>query len=524
MARLPGIAALALLVAIVGAALLGLVAAADRGGSAVPWPYLRGVLAFTLVQAALSTLVSLLLGGALALALARRRFPGRALFIAVLNLATVLPAIVAVFGIVAAYGRSGWFGSAGEAIGLPVGRHLYGLSGILIAHVFFNAPLAARVFLAALAATPGEHWRLAAHLGMRPGAVFRLIDWPILRREAPGIAGLIFLLCATSFAVVLALGGGPGAATLEVAIYEAVQFEADFGRAALLAFLQVGLSVVLIGPLLLFAARPAEAGSFGTVLPRPDAAHPATRAADTAVLAVAALLVVPPVAATVVAGVLRLETLADAAVLRATLTSFAIALPAGALAVLLALAIAAASRSLRQTGHHHGATLFGASGTLVLAVPPIALSAGLFVALRPLADPFALALPLIVTVNALMALPFALRQVEPPLAVSAERYGRLADSLGIAGTARLRIVDWPLLGGPLRTGFVVAVALSLGDLGVAAFFGSGTILTLPLLLSQRLGAYRTDDAASLALLLAVLVLGLLALAGRPPGAILARDR
>ena len=36
---------------------------------------------------------------------------------------------------------------------------------------------------------------------------------------------MIFLLCFTSFAVVLALGGGPDAATLEVAIFEALRFE-----------------------------------------------------------------------------------------------------------------------------------------------------------------------------------------------------------------------------------------------------------------------------------------------------------
>ena len=91
------------------------------------------------------------------------------------------------------------------------------------------------------------------------------------------------------------------------------------------------------------------------------------------------------------------------------------------------------------------------------------------------------------------------------------------------GLDRIRVIDWPLLRGPLRTGFAVAAALSLGDLGVAAFFGSGNVLTLPLLLSQRLGAYRIADAASLALFLAILVLALLALAGRPAGAVIARD-
>jgi thiamine transport system permease protein len=161
---------------------------------------------------------------------------------------------------------------------------------------------------------------------------------------------------------------------------------------------------------------------------------------------------------------------------------------------------------------------------LILAVPPVAVSAGLFVILRSIADPFALALPLIILVNALLALPFVLRQVEPPLILSAERYGRLAESLALTGLTRLKIVDWPLLNRPLAAALAVAVALSLGDLGVTAFFGSGTILTLPLLLYQRMGAYRMNDAASVALLLGALVFGLFLAAQRWSGDPLARSR
>jgi thiamine transport system permease protein len=140
------------------------------------------------------------------------------------------------------------------------------------------------------------------------------------------------------------------------------------------------------------------------------------------------------------------------------------------------------------------------------------------------ADPNALAVPLIILVNVLMALPFAIRQVEPPLIISSERYGRLADSLGILGVWRLWLVDWPLLKRPLAAALAVAVALSLGDLGVAAFFGSGNIVTLPLLLYQRMGAYRMGEAASVALLLAVLALALFVIAQRWSEDPIARSR
>ena len=52
----------------------------------------------------------------------------------------------------------------------------------------------------------------------------------------------------------------------------------------------------------------------------------------------------------------------------------------------------------------------------------------------------------------------------------------------------------------------LAFCISLGDLGVIALFGSQDFATLPWLLFQKMGSYRTDDAAGIALILLVLVL------------------
>ena len=58
-----------------------------------------------------------------------------------------LPAIVAALGILALYGRAGYFAAIARRQSWP---GIYGLSGILVAHVFFNLPLATRLFLEAL--------------------------------------------------------------------------------------------------------------------------------------------------------------------------------------------------------------------------------------------------------------------------------------------------------------------------------------------------------------------------------------
>jgi thiamine transport system permease protein len=359
---------------------------------------------------------------------------------------------------------------------------------------------------------------------MPPRAVLRFIDLPLFARETPAIAGLIFLLCFTSFAIVLALGGGPGAASLEVAIYESIRFDADFSRAGLLALLQVAICLVVILPVLLLSRRPAESAAAGIPGERPDRDAAVTKIFDGAVLLLGALLVLPPLAATLLGGISGLPSLLSAGVLNAAVTSFAIAIFATLIATAMALGLAVSGRVLRARGFSRRATALTLPGVLILAVPPLGISAGLFVVLRRVANPFDLAIPLIVLVNALMALPFALRQLDPPLVLSAERYGRMADSLGIAGIARVRIVDWPLLRRPLAAALGVTTALSLGDLGVAAFFGSGNIVTLPLLLYQRMGAYRLEEAASVALLLALLVLGLFLTAEKWSGEPLARSR
>lgn len=527
MSKAAGFAALGFLALFVGAAMIGLVVAGGEGSSFGSWSYIRELVRISLIQAGLSSLTSLLVGAAIALALARRTaFPGRSILIAALNVATVLPAIVTVFAIIAVFGRSGWLGDLGRMIGIDYGSWIFGLHGVVIAHILLNAPLAARVFLAALASISTEQWRLAAQLGMPPRTIFRYIDLPVLLRDTAGIAALMFLACFTSFAIVLALGGGPNVSTLEVAIYEAVRIDADFTAAALLAVLQIAICLVLLAPLTFFLSRRSpEAMPTGLRADRPDIGSRATTILDRIVLVAAGAFVIAPLATIAVAGLASFGSIFDTAVLRALLTSLAIGIPAGLLAVGLAFALAGLARHLRLTaGRRRSADLIGLIALLILVISPITLSAGLFVILRPIANPFALAAPLIVIVNALMALPFTYRHVEPPLVLSAERHGRLSDSLGISRFTRFRLMDWPLLKSPLIVGLTMATALSFGDLGVAAFFDTGDVVTLPLLLFERLGAYRTTEAASIALLLTLLVLAMFLIAQRWSGGWFARTR
>ena len=189
--------------------------------------YVQRVVRFSLVQATLSTALSVLFAIPIALALSHKPyFAGRSLIVTLFSLSLVIPTIVAIYGIVAVYGRTGWLSTVLNMASLPA-MDFYGLNGILIAHVFFNMPLATRILLVCLEGIPAENWRLAKQLGMKPFSLFRYIEWPNLRGQLPGIALLIFTLCFTSFAIVMTLGGGPRATTIEVAIYQSLRFDFD---------------------------------------------------------------------------------------------------------------------------------------------------------------------------------------------------------------------------------------------------------------------------------------------------------
>src|SRR5690349_17956962 len=155
-----GILALAFVALLIGGAFLGLlIEGADNPGGAFSAfdPYLLRVARFTLWQAALSTLLSVLPALLVARALSRNpRFPGRGLILQLFAVPLALPAIVVALAVLSLYGRAGYFAGIFSALGGREWPGIYGISGILVAHVFFNLPLAARLFLEALQTVPAD--------------------------------------------------------------------------------------------------------------------------------------------------------------------------------------------------------------------------------------------------------------------------------------------------------------------------------------------------------------------------------
>ncbi|QCS86641.1 thiamine/thiamine pyrophosphate ABC transporter, permease protein [Klebsiella pneumoniae] len=526
---MPGLFAATLLCAVALAAFLALWFSAPGAGwqSVFSDSYLWHVVRFSFWQASLSALISVGPAIFLARALYRRRFPGRTLLLRLCAMTLILPVLVAVFGILSVYGRQGWLASLFNALGWQWEFSPYGLQGILLAHVFFNMPMATRLLLQAL-------------------------------ENIPAVAALIFMLCFASFATVLSLGGGPKATTIELAIYQALSFDYDPARAAMLALIQMlcCLGLVLLSQrlsielaiyqalsfdydparaamlaliqmlcclgLVLLSQRLSKAVAIGVSHVRgwcdpDDRLH--SRLSDGLLIGAALLLLLPPLLAVIVDGINRnmLDVLAQPALWQALSTSLRIAIAAGLLSVTLTMMLLWSSRELRARQRPLAGQAMELSGMLILAMPGIVLATGFFLLLNKTIGLPESADGIVIFTNALMAIPYALKVLENPMRDIAARYSMLCQSLGIEGFARLRVVELRALRRPLAQALAFACVLSIGDFGVVALFGNEAFRTLPFYLYQQIGAYRSQDGAVTALLLLLLCFLLFTLIEKLPG-------
>ncbi|MFN3845454.1 MAG: thiamine/thiamine pyrophosphate ABC transporter permease ThiP [Paracoccaceae bacterium] len=473
-----------------------LLAVAGRATGFVLGPADWATVRFTVAQAFLSAVFSVGLAVPVARALARRSFVGRDALITVMGAPFLLPTIVAVLGLVAVFGRSGVVNQGLGTFGLGP-FSIYGAHGVVLAHVFLNLPLAVRMLLQGWLSIPAERFRLAESLGFCPSEVFRHLERPMLRSIGPGAFMVIFVICLTSFAVALTLGGGPGATTVELAIFQAVRFEFDLGRAALLAGVQFVLCAVVAG-LGWLIVTPA---AFGPGLGR----APALRApkgwrlwGDALAIGLAAAFLLVPLGAVVLRGLpglIDLPASVWAAAGRSVLVALISTFVTVAAALVLALAVA---RGVRGSG------AMDAVAVLPLATSGLVLGVGLFLMVQPFVSPARLALPVTVAVNAALSLPFVYRLLLPEARVLQVDYGRLSASLGIVGPAWLWLVAVPRLARPLGFGAGLSAALSMGDLGVIALFATEQGATLPLVVQRLIGAYRMTAAAGASLVLIVI--------------------
>ena len=457
--------------------------------------YLQHLILFSFGQALLSTVLSIFFGLFLARALFYQSFSGKKWLLKLMSLTFVLPVLVAIFGLIGIYGSSGWLAKFANLFGMSWQGHIYGLSGILIAHLFFNIPLAAQLFLQSLQSIPYQQRQLAAQLNLQGWQFVKLVEWPVFRQQCLPTFNLIFMLCFTSFTVVLTLGGGPQYTTLETAIYQAILFEFDLPKAALFAMLQFVFCLVLFSLTSRFS--PSNQNGLSNSHPWFEKPKSAVKIFHIFVLLVFVFFLFSPVLNILISALSSSSLLTvwhNSQLWRALGYSLSIAPLSALIALMMAIALLLLSRRLEWLHYQKIAQFIINAGMVILAIPILVLAMGLFLLLQERdfsnVDLFAI----VVFCNALSAMPFVLRILSAPFHNNMRYYENLCNSLGIVGWQRFYLIEWQTLRAPLRYAFALALALSLGDFTAIALFGNQEFTSLPHLLYQQLGNYRNQDA------------------------------
>lgn len=221
-------------------------------GLRVPWgqiPTLLGgesaqiALWLSLRTALISTLVSLILGVPLALALARQ-WPGVGLARIVVVLPMTMPPVVAGIALLATFGRRGWLGPSLQEAGISIA---FSTTAVVLAQVFVSMPFLVVTLEAALRSRDRQAERMARTLGAGSLTVLMRITLPLV---APALArgtALALGRALGEFGATLTFAGSLEGTTrtMPLAIY--LERESDADTAMALAVVLVVTSALVVG-------------------------------------------------------------------------------------------------------------------------------------------------------------------------------------------------------------------------------------------------------------------------------------
>jgi molybdate transport system permease protein len=209
----------------------------------------RDALIVSLKTSAIAHAAVLLFGTPAAWVLARKRFRGRGLVVALVELPLVLPPAVAGIALLAAFGRVGLIGDELDALGIQIP---FTQTAVVLAVAFVESPFYLRGAIAAFEAVDTSLFDAARTLGASPARVFARVGLPL---AAGGLGAASALALARGLgefgATIIFAGSLQGVTqTLPLAIY--AQFDQDFDTALAISALFIVIGAVLLVALKLY--------------------------------------------------------------------------------------------------------------------------------------------------------------------------------------------------------------------------------------------------------------------------------
>ncbi|MEN9749843.1 MAG: hypothetical protein RL149_921 [Actinomycetota bacterium] len=468
-------------------------------------PSVLGVVWFTIWQAAVSTLLCLLLGMPIAFVLYRRKFFGAKTLRGFLVIPFVLPSIVIAISL------AGFRELSNNAILV-----------ILIAHLILNLSLVVRVVGSNWSSLDVETEQAAMLDGASSLKIFFTITLPALRSSIAAATSLVFLFCATSFAIVLVLGGGQ-VQSIETLSYVALTQFLDLQTAAALSIVQT-----IITTLAYFTSRRSAGMRVGDNFVSEDFANEQSVSTlkkserPILVISLASILLffVIPIGSVVVrafvhAGEFGLENFVNLTTRGARdlldidiTAAIGNSLRNAAIAAALAFAIGSLVASLLAGRRSRFAEL---AFLLPLGVSPVVLGFGYLISFGDGPLPLRSSWLVVPLVQALIATPLVIRMVRAALTGLGREPREAAANAGAGTWQTFWLVEAPLIRGTLVTAFGFALLASVGEFGSAALLAYGDQATLPVVLARLISRpgeqnYGMAMAASALLIALVFVL------------------
>ena len=200
----------------------------------------------TLLLAVISIPINTVFGLCAAWAIARHKFPGRAIVLSIIDLPFSISPVVAGLMIVLLYGRQGWFGPWLQSHDIQI---IFAFPGMVLATSFVSMPFVAREVIPVLEEFGKDPEEAAKTLGANEWQTFWRVTLPSIRW------GLLYGLILTNaramgeFGAVSVVSGNIAGKTQSLPLfvedaYKQYETEAAFSAAVLLAFLAVVTLVV----------------------------------------------------------------------------------------------------------------------------------------------------------------------------------------------------------------------------------------------------------------------------------------
>ncbi len=208
----------------------------------------------TVLLSLATTLVTLVVGGAVGVYLARRRFPGRQVLLSLLTAPLAFPGVIIGFFIILLGGRQGWLADMGSMLGMGRITFAYGVVGLFLGYLYFSLPRAIASYTAAAEAMDGQLEEAARVLGASRWEITRDVWLPQLAPTTVACGAIVFATAMGAFGTAFTLASK--FEVVPITIYNEFTNYANFALAASLS-----ISLGLVTWAVLFIARVATNSS-----------------------------------------------------------------------------------------------------------------------------------------------------------------------------------------------------------------------------------------------------------------------